>query len=72
MGPLPFSSPADTPEKKKERGPSLGGVGGGAGGQERRRAFFVEPAGAAAGVTAQIQNTLPVCPYFSWQLPPYL
>jgi len=39
MGPLPFSSPADTPEKKKERGPSLGGVGGGGGGQERRRAF---------------------------------
>ena len=39
MGALPFSSPADTPEKKKERGPSLGGVGGGGGGQERRRAF---------------------------------
>ena len=29
MGPLPFSFPADAPEKKKERGPSPGGVGGG-------------------------------------------
>ena len=32
---LPFSSPADTLEKKKERGLSLGGVGGNGGGQER-------------------------------------
>jgi len=34
VDPLPFSSPADTPEKK-ERGPSPGGIGGGGGGQER-------------------------------------
>ena len=34
MGPLPFSFPADAPEKK-ERGLSLGGVGGNGGGQER-------------------------------------
>jgi len=34
VDPLPFSSPADTPKKKKERGPSPGGIGGGSGGQE--------------------------------------